>query len=655
VSPEELGAALARIERRQAEIEERLARLEQKAARGPAPSSPPPPAPKPQAPPPRRAALPRFEFAFGLTWISRIAVVTVVLALAFFFEYAFENHWITAAGRVVLGVACGAAALGSGERFRRKGQGAFAQALTAAGIAFLYLSVWAAFGLYGLIAQPAAFGLMVLVTAGAGALALRCDGAAVAMLGLAGGFATPLLLGSGRNPWFVLGYALVLDLAAAFAGRRRRWRWVEVLALAGTAVLYIQQSPAPEGLRTLYTVFVFLFYAVFAASEARGVSIAAQVLAGIAPAVVWSPAAGALWLPVALEAAGLAMASRRRWPAAAAAASFAGFWLAYEAWRVDIGIVAPVAALVPLTAGFLMILAWPVWRARRGSALRLQGLLVLALNAAFYFGLGYALLLPRFGAYEGLFAVAVAVIHGAAARVLWRVDERGSLLAAGAAWVLLALAAPIQFAGYRVTIAWALEGAALAWLGVRLRERRALNAAMAVFVMVVLRLAAADGRMYPDPAAYGALVNARFLAFAVAAGALWAAAWWIRAGRRGAAVYVGGHALLLWGLCLEAAGWAARNAAPANVASVTGMSISVLAGGYAVLLVAAGTGWRHQPTRMLGVVLIGLVILKLYLYDIWLLGNLYRMTAFAILGVLLLVVSYLYSRFRGSIETWWRP
>jgi uncharacterized membrane protein len=58
---------------------------------------------------------------------------------------------------------------------------------------------------------------------------------------------------------------------------------------------------------------------------------------------------------------------------------------------------------------------------------------------------------------------------------------------------------------------------------------------------------------------------------------------------------------------------------------------------------------------LLGAALIGLVVGKLYLYDVWLLGQFYRMAAFAILGVLLLAMSYFYSRFRGSVETWWRP
>src|SRR5579871_4522885 len=189
-------------------IEERLARLEAlvTASREKAPS----------AKAVRHAPVqPTLEAAFGLTWISRIGVLTVVLALAFFFEYAFENHWITEWGRILLGVACGAGSLAIGEWLSRNAQRTFAQALTGAGIAFLYLSFWAAFALYQLIPQAAAFGLMLLTTGIAGALALRYEGPAIALLGLAGGYATPLLLGGDRNPWFVLSYTLLLNLGAA--------------------------------------------------------------------------------------------------------------------------------------------------------------------------------------------------------------------------------------------------------------------------------------------------------------------------------------------------------------------------------------------------------------------------------------------------------
>ena len=122
----------------------------------------------------------------------------------------------------------------------------------------------------------------------------------------------------------------------------------------------------------------------------------------------------------------------------------------------------------------------------------------------------------------------------------------------------------------------------------------------------------------------------------------------------GAAVttYGAGHFVLLWGLGLEVTGWAARTAAPENLRSVESASISILIAGYAVALAAAGMATRTLVNRVFGLGLIGIVVAKLYLYDVWLLRLIYRVTAFAALGGLLLVMSFLYSRYRGSIESW---
>jgi uncharacterized membrane protein len=45
---------------------------------------------------------------------------------------------------------------------------------------------------------------------------------------------------------------------------------------------------------------------------------------------------------------------------------------------------------------------------------------------------------------------------------------------------------------------------------------------------------------------------------------------------------------------------------------------------------------------------------KLYLVDVWQLSRGFRITAFLGLGALLLLVSYLYSRFRPAIEKLWK-
>lgn len=643
--------ALAGMVRRQTELERRLERLEAALKLPPAVSpAPEPPVSGPAQAPPAVSPKPGIETAFGLTWLSRIGVITVVLALAFFFEYAFENHWITETARIGLGLVGGAVALFFGERFWKTGQRPFAQALTAAGIAFLYLSFWAAFRLYHLIAWPAAFGLMLLTTVAAGALALRYESLAIAALSLAVGYATPLLLGSEAGAWFVLAYVLILNLGSAVVVRARGWRWLEALALAGTVIMFATQMQGPHWVST---VFVCLYYAQFAIAPLLPVSIGVQVWAGIALAAVWLPAPGVLALVVAIAVAGLAVAEWRNW-AAGVSASFAGFWLAYAFWRSGISAITQ-APFPALTVGFLVFLAWPVWRAWRGRTLRSQELLIMALNAACYFGAGYSLLEVNYRGDEGLFAVSTALIVAGAARLLWVRDPQGGVLAAGIACALLVLAAPIQLVGYRVTLAWALEAAALTWMGIRLRRPAALYAAAVVFALVLLRLALVDSGMYARNRFYPLVVNVRFLVYLVSAISLWAAAWWTRSETRFAlCTYVGGHGVLLWGLGLEVSGWAERTAAPQNLRSVTSTSLSVLVAAYAVMLVAGGVSRRSAATRVLGVALIGLVVLKLYLYDVWLLGQFYRMAAFAILGVLLLVMSYFYSRFRGSMESWWR-
>jgi uncharacterized membrane protein len=626
---EDEQARLDALERRVAELERRLEAADGAPRKAkPAVAASPPPAP-------RRA----LETTVGVNWISRIGVVTVILALAFFFEYAFENRWITERGRVLLGLAFAAAALAAGERFWRAGQRAYGQSLAAAGIAFLYLSFWAAFALYGLVPQAVVFVLMALATAAAGYLALRYGSQAVALLGLAGGFATPLLLNTGGEAWFLLGYALMLDAGAVWVAQGRAWRWTEVLAAAGTVLLYANAG-APQ---PFFALFVAAYFALFAWTH---VFAAAEFLAGTALVLVWAPGAAGLAAAVVFAAAGIVVAWKYRSArepelvAGDIAGSFAGFWLAYMVWHAHAAAPAVGPALLLISLGFLLYPAASLLRAPLGPL----ELLVLALNAGFFFGAAYDLLYRGHPAFEGLSAVAVAAVYASLARLLRSRDPRGALLAAGAACVLLVLAAPVQLVGYRITMAWAIEAAAAVWIGVRLAERRAVPAAFIVFALVALRLALFDSRMYASHTQYEAVANARFLTFAVAAAAFWAAAWWIRTGRAAQTAYIAGHAVMLWGLCLEAIGWAARVSAPADFRSVSSTALSVLAAGYAVLLVAAGAAWRQAGTRLLGTGLIGLVVLKLYLYDVWLLPPFYRMAAFAILGVLLLVMSYVYSR-----------
>lgn len=632
---------LASLEKRLTEIERRLDHLQGI----PQPVSHSEPVMPPRQlfePGPAPTPRPQLETRMGLTWINRVGALTLVLGAAFFFNYAVEAGWLGVQVRVVLGVAAGLAALVMAGRLWRSGQHIFAQGLSGTGIAILYLSFWAAWRLYHLVPYGAAFLLMALTTAGAVALSARNNSEAIAALGFFGGYSTPLLLDNGEHrPWLLLAYVLLLGAGALRVSRMRQWRWVRMLAFVGTAILYLAGVEQRPETRLVNTISVLSYYALFAGVQSRMIVCAAQALAALALAGIWP----GLWpfglIELALACAGLMIAGRRRWPAAASV-SFGSFWLSYLVWHSGaLPRPAPGAVFLFLTVGFLLFSLWP-----RKLPWGVSDLVAGAMNSLIYFGCAYFVLDDSYHAWRGLFALLLAAAHIAAARLLWIRDRNAGVLAAGLAWVFLALAVAVQFSTYRITIGWAIEAAVLAWIGRRMSEHRATVAALVLFAAVALRLLTIDMWMYPSPASYSTIVNGRFLTFAVVSVCLWIAARWTGRSSESFAMAIGGHVIILWGLALETFGWAARTAAPADLRSVESTAISILLAAYAVLLVAIGVAATSAMHRILGLGLIALVVVKLYLYDVWFLGLFYRMAAFAALGALLLAMSYVYSRSR---------
>ncbi|HSP70174.1 MAG TPA: DUF2339 domain-containing protein, partial [Bryobacteraceae bacterium] len=157
-----LSEALAQVVRRQRELEQRIRALESPGA--PEPEITPPPLPQWDPPANRDSPIPApiaapgappdttLETTFGLNWINRIAVLTLLLGAAFLFKYGVDNDWFGPGARIALGVAASALALFAGDRLWRRGQAIFAQGMIGLGLALLYLSVYAAAMLYQFLA-----------------------------------------------------------------------------------------------------------------------------------------------------------------------------------------------------------------------------------------------------------------------------------------------------------------------------------------------------------------------------------------------------------------------------------------------------------------------------------------------------------------------
>jgi uncharacterized membrane protein len=170
-------------------------------------------------------------------WIGGLAFF---LGVAFFVKYSFEHNLIPPEMRVAIGFVVGVGLLVGGLLLKRKENAVTAQTLCATGILVLYAVTFACrsyyhFAFFGLVPT---FLLMTLITAVAFLLSVRLNAIVVAVLGIAGGFLTPVLLSTGQdNPLGLFGYIALLDIGLLAVAQRQRWNVLPILGALGTAVM----------------------------------------------------------------------------------------------------------------------------------------------------------------------------------------------------------------------------------------------------------------------------------------------------------------------------------------------------------------------------------------------------------------------------------
>jgi len=181
-----------------------------------------------------------WETFIGGKLLNRIGAFALILGIGFFLKYAFDQNWISETVRVLIGAFVGLTCLGLAYRTHKKGFRIFAQGLVGAGISILYLSVYASFNFYQLMPQWIAFLLMAFVTALTLGIVLFYNSLAVALLGWAGGFLTPIMLSTGQaNEVGLFTYIVLLDLGIlALLVKRDVWTILEPLTLLATWSIY---------------------------------------------------------------------------------------------------------------------------------------------------------------------------------------------------------------------------------------------------------------------------------------------------------------------------------------------------------------------------------------------------------------------------------
>jgi uncharacterized membrane protein len=207
------------------------------------------------------------EFAVATTWLIRIGVLILVIGIGFFLKYSIAKGFIGPVGRVLLTTVTGAALITGGLRLFKGRYGLLGQGLAGAGFATLYFSFFTAHQPdYAIIGTMPAFALMVLVTAVAGVVAVRFNSLLVAILGLLGGYGTPLMISTGNASVVGLfSYVLMLGLGMFFIASRKNWRLLHYLSFLATSLLVLMATEKgfqPDRFWE-FMPFILAFFALF--------------------------------------------------------------------------------------------------------------------------------------------------------------------------------------------------------------------------------------------------------------------------------------------------------------------------------------------------------------------------------------------------------
>ncbi len=218
----------------------------------------------------------------------------------------------------------------------------------------------------------------------------------------------------------------------------------------------------------------------------------------------------------------------------------------------------------------------------------------------------------------------------------------GTLLSLTAMWTAYAMGLLVVAAAKRSVV--------LRWAG------------LGLLTVPVLKLLFVDTFLVDlDPRGHRLLLNAAFLTFLlVLAGVLLATAVYRRERDRlfegekyvFAALLVAANLAVVWVLSAEAVRFfdAREVVLRASFESAKHLSLTVLWAVYGIAVIAAGIVRPSSSVRLAGISLLGVAVVKLFVFDVFLLEQGYRVAAFVTLGVLLLATGLAYQRFAGAIR-----
>jgi uncharacterized membrane protein len=211
----------------------------------------------------------------------------------------------------------------------------------------------------------------------------------------------------------------------------------------------------------------------------------------------------------------------------------------------------------------------------------------------------------------------------------------------GVAFTLVAIAIWLQLGGPWAVATWATEGLVVLWIAGQDGRAWLRGGGWALLAMAVYRWLQPD--IQETTTAHVVIANARALTGIYLVAVLYAAARLSARQPRHAFVAVASLLTLVVISTEIMSFWAVRPAAAdAYVAREMMLSASWVI--YAALLVVIGMRFRYPPIRYVAIGVFAVALGKVFIVDLATLAGIYRVAGFLVVGLILLVVSFLYQR-----------
>jgi len=314
-------------------------------------------------------------------WMVWVGGLALGLSVVFLFRYAVDQGWLTPLARVVMGLIFGGLMLSAGEWVRARPVKALERAiktdfippiLTGTGVFAVFVSLYAAHALYGLLGPTTGFIALGLTAYSGLALSLR-HGALVGLIGLVAGYLVPGLVSAPESaalPLFL--YLFVLSAGCLAVMHWRKWWAFAYLTIAGAYLwpaLYMLMDfgLADQGILSGYALGLAALFALLATDlpvKMPGTALVRFV------ATVLTRSSGVGVTGAGLLLLWLADASGYNSAAFVMIGLYGALALGLGAWRDQLEGLVPLAALAALA----VVLIWPQpWQVSEPEALQELG------------------------------------------------------------------------------------------------------------------------------------------------------------------------------------------------------------------------------------------------------------------------------------------